>query len=60
MPVAITSHEFILFNLLVLHDEFVNFRPGKVDLQFIVKAFLKRHAGRRSFIHYSLSKFFNV
>ena len=31
-------------------------RPGKVDLQFIVKAFLKKHADRRSFF---IAKFFN-
>ena len=28
-------------------------RPGKVDLQFIVKAFSKMHAGGRSFFIFS-------
>ena len=37
--------------------DFVGFlpmiRPGKVDLQFIVKAFSKMHAGGRSFFIFS-------
>ena len=32
-------------------------RPGKVDLQFIVKAFLKKHAGGRSFFTFHCQKF---
>ena len=32
-------------------------RPGKVDLQFIVKAFLKKHAGGRSFFIFHCQKF---
>lgn len=34
---------------MLLQWEVLNVRPGKVDLQFIVKAFLKKRAGGRSF-----------